>query len=386
MLRGNELKFHQLSLIKNALEPTKNNRNEEAYHLLRLFQLTGDERFRLQAEPLMPQLSKTIKQLPESHIENTVVNPQTVPLKLEDFGLSEKPNIRFCDVGGLSDVKEAIKLEMVYPKLRPNVYTQYNKTPGAGILLWGPPGCGKTMMAKAVATEIDALFVAPKMSDIMSRWLGESEKMISSLFKAAGKYEGDIVLFFDEFDSLAPKSGPSYLNRIKNQFLTEIDGIGSKRKGMLIMAATNKPFHIDSAARRPGRFEKTIFIPPPDLTSRKQIFELNLSPLMKNGILSDDVVISDLAEITEGYSGADIKAICDISRDIALSEALKNGVERKVKMEDFYNVIKKTSRSIIPWINDSIRAAKRFGEEDYYPELQKVAQLLQTVQQYESMK
>jgi len=386
MLKGNELKFHQLSLIKNALESTKSNGNEEAYHLLRLFQLTGDERFKLQAEPLMPQLSKTTKQLPESRVESTIVNPQTLPLRLEDFRLSEKPNIRFCDVGGLADVKEAIKLEMVYPKLRPNVYIQYNKTPGAGILFWGPPGCGKTMMAKAVATEIDALFVAPKMSDIMSRWLGESEKMISSLFKAAGKYEGDIVLFFDEFDSLAPKSGPSYLNRIKNQFLTEIDGIGSKRKGMLIMAATNKPFHIDSAARRPGRFEKTIFIPPPDLTSRKQIFELNLSPLIKNGILNDDVVISDLAEITEGYSGADIKAINDTSRDIALSEALKNGIERKVKMDDFYNVIKKTPRSIIPWINDSIRAAKRFGEEDYYPELQKVAQLLQTVQQYESMK
>jgi SpoVK/Ycf46/Vps4 family AAA+-type ATPase len=336
----------------------------------------GGKRSLLSTQPASAQEDSS-KRFPGNRFDNERGNHA---LEDDDFipprlVVIRKPKVRFSDIGGLTDVKEKLKLEVIYQRLRPDLYRLYNKYEAANVLLWGPPGCGKTMIAKAVATEVDSPFVAPKISEIMTRWLGESEKMISQLFKAPTMLGTDsVIVFLDEFDALVPRGGPSYVQRMKNQFLTELDGVESRPKGLMILAATNRPFIIDSAVRRPGRFEKTVFIPPPDRLARQQIFEMCLGPLSRSNVMSEDVMVAELAERTEGYSGADIKSICDSARDEALEAALRAGKQKQVTMEGLERMIGRTPKSIIPWINESIRTARRYNELGYYPELMELAE------------
>lgn len=215
--------------------------------------------------------------------------------------------ITFDDVAGLDEVKEKIEDLVITPFLYPEKARKWKVKTGGGVLLYGPPGTGKTYLAKAVAGELDAALFYVKASDIMSKWVGESEKRVAELFTMARENE-KAVIFIDEIDALLPKrtgTSSTVMQRVVPQFLAEMDGIDSRNDNILLMAATNVPWNLDPAALRPGRFDFKFYIPPPDFEARKKIFQLNLD------VPSDEIDFDLLAERTEGYTGADIKLICD---------------------------------------------------------------------------
>jgi AAA+ superfamily predicted ATPase len=230
----------------------------------------------------------------------------------EDSGFIpvEKPGLRFSDIAGLDDVKEDIRLKMIYPFTHPEAAERYKIRRGGGILLWGPPGTGKTMMARAVAGEIDAAFFTVKPSEIMSKWVGDSEGNIQALFASARKHERSIV-FIDEIEALIPSrrdSQSSVMTRLVPQILAELEGFDTSNKNpLLFIGATNEPWSLDPAVLRPGRFDEKVYVGLPDIAARKKIMELGLA----GRPLGDDVDLDALAERTEGYSGADMKNICE---------------------------------------------------------------------------
>jgi len=290
-------------------------------------------------------------------------------LSKDELIISEKPEIGFSDIGGLDNVKEEMKKAIIYPFTHKKLYDYYNQKPGGGVLLYGPPGCGKTMIAKAAATECDADFINVETSTIMSKWVGESEKSIKQVFSAARDCNRAIV-FFDEFDAVAGRRGEieDYAKRIVNELLQQMDGM-DKNDNILVLAATNEPWAIDPALRRPGRFKKLIFIPPPDLEARKAIFNIYLQKLP----LESDVDAGVLSNKTDMYSGADIKAICDDAAEIPLQEALEGKPPRKISIKDFLFVLNNRRSSIIPWQRMAIEQVRKIGEEDLFKELMKIA-------------
>lgn len=286
-------------------------------------------------------------------------------LSKDELIVSEKPDIGFEDIGGLDSVKEEMKKAIIYPFTHKKLYEYYNQKPGGGVLLYGPPGCGKTMIAKAAATECDADFINVETSTIMSKWVGESEKSIKQIFEVARECSRAIV-FFDEFDAVAGRRGEieDYAKRIVNELLQQMDGM-DKNDNILVLAATNEPWAIDPALRRPGRFKKLLFIPPPDLEARKAIFNIYLQKLP----LESNVDAGPLSNKTNMYSGADIKAICDDAAEIPLQEALEGKEARKINQDDFNNVLSNRRSSIIPWRRLAVEQVRKSGEEDIFKEI-----------------
>lgn len=287
-------------------------------------------------------------------------------LSKDDLVLKEIPKIGFSDIGGLENVKEEIRKAIIYPFSHKELYQMYGQKAGEGILLYGPPGCGKTMMAKAAAKECAADFISVKTSSIVSKWVGASEKNIKQVFETARQSEKAII-FFDEIDSVAGRRSESedYAKRVVNELLAQMDGVDTADDDLLVLAATNEPWAIDPALRRPGRFSKLVFIPEPDIDARAAIFSLN----MKKRPIADDVDVVSLAKMTESYSGADISAICKEAADIPLGEALKGGEARNIEMRDFEAAIERRKPSILSWYIEAKAAIKKTGETDVFSEL-----------------
>ncbi|HEC88671.1 MAG TPA: ATP-binding protein [Thermoplasmata archaeon] len=256
--------------------------------------------------------------------------------------LLEKPKITFNDVAGLEEVKEKIKDLIITPFLYPEIAKKWKVRTGGGVLLYGPPGTGKTLLAKAVAGELDADFFYIKASDIMSKWVGESEKKVANLFQKA-RETGKAVIFIDEIDALLPKRTGTYstvMKRVVPQFLAEMDGIDSKNDKILLMAATNVPWELDPAVLRPGRFDFKFYIPLPDFEAREKIFELNLD-IPKEENFDFDLI----AQLTEGYSGADIRLICDEAKRKMFRREIE-GKENILKTEYVIEIIDKIKPSV----------------------------------------
>ncbi|WCM36004.1 CDC48 family AAA ATPase [Sulfolobus acidocaldarius DSM 639] len=229
-----------------------------------------------------------------------------VPSGLREIYI-EVPEVHWFDIGGLEEVKEELREVVEYPLKYREVYENMSIEPPKGILLFGPPGTGKTMLAKAVATESGANFIAVRGPEILSKWVGESEKAIREIFRKA-RQAAPTVIFFDEIDSIAPIRGLStdsgVTERIVNQLLAEMDGI-EKLENVVVIAATNRPDILDPALLRPGRFDRLIYVPPPDKTARFEILKVHT----KNVPLAEDVSLEDIAEKAEGYTGADLAAV-----------------------------------------------------------------------------
>ena len=288
--------------------------------------------------------------------------------KVKELILAEKPNINFKDIAGLEEVKECIKETIVYPFKNPEDYDYYDVPTGGGILLYGPPGCGKTMMAAAAASECDAVFISIKISDIKDKYVGESEKKIKEVFNLAREHERAII-FFDEMDAIASDrsdSGTGHEKSLVNELLAQMDGVDTKGANKyLILAATNLPWTIDTALRRAGRFDNSIFIPEPDLVARKKLFEINL----KNKPVSKNVNLDELAKRTAGFASAEISQICKDAARIPLREAIKKNSRREISKADFEQVIGGMQTILASWYPKAVRELKKSGEVEGFKEL-----------------
>ena len=268
----------------------------------------------------------------------------------------EVPEVHWSDIGGLEDVKQQLREAVEWPMKSPEIFEQMGIEPPRGILLYGPPGTGKTLLAKAVATESGSNFIAIRGPEILSKWVGESEKAIRQIFRRA-RQVAPAIIFFDELDAIAPARGYRHdtsgvTDRIVNQLLTEMDGIEPLRN-VVVIAATNRPDIIDPALLRPGRFDRLIYVPPPDEKARLEIFKVHT----RNMPLAEDVDLKELARKTEGYTGADIAAVCREAAMIALREEFK---VRPIRMKHFLEALKKVPPSLT---RDVIERYERLGRE-----------------------
>jgi len=239
----------------------------------------------------------------------------------------EVPTVTWEDIGGLEDVKRELRETVQYPVEHPEKYLEYGMSPSKGVLFYGPPGCGKTLLAKAIANECQANFISIKGPELLTMWFGESEANVRDIFDKA-RAASPCVLFFDELDAIAKARGSSLgdaggaADRVINQILTEMDGMGAK-KNVFIIGATNRPDIIDPAILRPGRLDQLIYIPLPDHLSRLNIFK---STLRKSPI-SKEVDLEFLAKKTPGYSGADLTEICQRACKLAIRESIEKDIE-----------------------------------------------------------
>jgi transitional endoplasmic reticulum ATPase len=246
-------------------------------------------------------------------------------------GPVERPRVTFWDVGGMEPVKEEVRMKIIHPLAHPELYKAYGKTAGGGILPYGPPGCGKTHLARATAGEIKAGFMAVGINEILDMWIGQSERNLHEIFEQARRSR-PCVLFFDEVDALgANRSDMRHSGRqmLINQFLSEMDGIQAANEGVLVLAATNMPWQVDPAFRRPGRFDRMIFVPPPDATARAAILRI-----LCRGKPVQDIDYDLLSKRTEQFSGADLKGVLDRAIEGKLREAIKDGVPKPLTTRD----------------------------------------------------
>jgi len=282
--------------------------------------------------------------------------------------LVEVPDIKWDDIGGLEDVKEELREAIEWPLKYQELFTQMDAKPPKGLLLYGPPGTGKTLLARAVANESEANFISIKGPELLSKWVGESEKAVREVFRRA-RQAAPCVVFLDEVDSIAPVRGSGIgdnqvTERIVSQFLTELDGLVELRN-VVIIAATNRPDIVDPALLRPGRFDRLLYVPPPGLEARKQIFKIHTrkTPMMP------EVNLDDLAKMTDGYTGADIASVANTAVMLALKEhimksknpeeAQKTAKSVKVSRRHFQEALEK----IKPISSQELQAYQRFAQQ-----------------------
>jgi transitional endoplasmic reticulum ATPase len=299
--------------------------------------------------------------LPEINLEDERIPPsvlEKMEVRMEDFLNAyreitptamrevyiEVPTVEWKDIGGLDEIKQDLIEAVEWPLKNPEVFTNIGIRPPKGIMLYGPPGCGKTLLARAVATESEANFITIKGPEVFSKWVGESEKAIREVFRKA-RMASPTVIFFDEFDSLVPGRGMGYADsgvteRVISQLLTEMDGLVTL-EDVVIIAATNRPDIVDPAILRPGRFDKLIYVPEPETDSRMAIFKI----YTKKMPLGKDVNLNQLVALTKKYSGADIEAVC---REAGLNALRRDKKAKAVMAEDFKKAVEKIGPSILP--------------------------------------
>jgi len=293
---------------------------------------------------------------------------QEEELNEADAKLLSKPSINFSDVGGMSAIKREIDLKIIKPLENADLYASYGKKIGGGILLYGPPGCGKTFIAKATAGEINASFINITLNDILDMWVGQSEKNLNKYFGLARKKK-PCVLFFDEVDALGAKRSDMRMSAGKNvinQFLAELDGMEADNDGLLIIGATNAPWQLDSAFLRPGRFDRIIFVPPPDEKSKEAILQLKLKNKPQKNI---DYL--KVARKSKDFSGADLNAIIDIAVEAIIEQALQTGVPRPIETNDLLKAIKKHRASTTEWFTTARNYALFANKSGLYDDVLK---------------
>ena len=271
--------------------------------------------------------------------------------------------VTFADVGGMEAVKEEIRLKIIHPFRHPELYAAYGKRPGGGVLLYGPPGCGKTHIARATAGELDSAFLSVGLEDVLSMWFGESEQNLHDLFEQARRLS-PCVLFFDEVDALGARrtdlrSSPG--RQVINQFLVELDGISGDNEGILVLAATNAPWHVDDAFRRPGRFDRVVFVPPPDRAARGDILRIHVA-----GRLQERLDLDAVAERTEGFSGADLRAVVDGAVEARLSVSLADGVPRPITTGDLLAAVRRRKPTTAEWFRTARNYALHANQAGSY--------------------
>ena len=297
----------------------------------------------------------------------------TPKLKVIDGEVSKKTvkkgkeQITFADVAGLDDLKKTINLRIISPFYNKGLFAKFRKKVGGGVLLYGPPGCGKTFIAKATAGECKANFYPIHITDILSAYTGESELNLKSFFDKA-RFQRPSIMFFDEVDTLGySRSQSSERSRsLINTFLTEMEGIDTSTDEVLVMAATNTPWDVDNALKRPGRFDRLIFVAPPDKKAREQIFKLKLA-----GRYVEEIDVATLAAQTEFFSGADIENVIELATENVLAEILTTGNERPIATNDLLHTLEELQPSTLDWLRTAKNYVKYANQSGLYNDVEK---------------
>jgi SpoVK/Ycf46/Vps4 family AAA+-type ATPase len=274
--------------------------------------------------------------------------------------------ITFADVGGMDDVKARLGRAFLQPLKTPELYRKFGRRVGGGLVLYGPPGCGKTFIARAVAGEIGARFVSVGLNDVLDMWLGESERKLHEIFENARRRAPTLV-FLDEIDALGQRRTNlkhSAGRNVVNQLLAELDGIGGRNEGVFFLAATNHPWDLDTALRRPGRFDRLLFVPPPDVKARAEILALKLRdrPTAK-------IDFARIAKATGGFSGADLGALADAALDLAIEKSVAGGREIPVDDALLHAALRDLRSSTRPWFETARNYAVYANEGGTYDDL-----------------
>lgn len=305
-------------------------------------------------------------------------NLSLLKTKLKVIDGEEKPrtvqkkshHVTFEDVAGLEDLKKTITLRIISPFYNKGLFAKFKKKSGGGVLLYGPPGCGKTFIARATAGECKANFYPVHITDIIDPYIGVSERNLKGIFDKA-RFQKPSIMFFDEVDTIGfsrSKSSASHRGII-DTFLSEMEGIDTSTDEVLVMAATNTPWDVDNALKRPGRFDRLIFVAPPDEEARKQIFQLKLSDRF-----TENIDVELLAQKTEFFSGADIENVIEIATENVLSEILTTGNERPLNTDDMLEALSNQQPSTLDWLRTAKNYVRYSNQGGLYNDIEKYLQ------------
>jgi SpoVK/Ycf46/Vps4 family AAA+-type ATPase len=280
----------------------------------------------------------------------------------------EKSAVTLADVGGMEEVKKRLELAFLGPLRNPQLRTLFGKSLRGGLLLYGPPGCGKTFLARAVAGEMGAAFISLSIVDVLAMWVGSSERNLHDLFQSA-RAHAPCVLFLDEIDALGHKRSQinsSSMRTVVNQLLTELDGVDGNNDGVFVLAATNAPWDIDAALRRPGRLDRTVLVLPPDTAARAAILEYHLRDRPIAGIDLKAVAVA-----TEHFSGADLAHVCETAAEFAMRDSIATGEIRMISQADMLTAAREVRPSTEAWFGTARNVAMFANESGEYDDLAK---------------
>jgi SpoVK/Ycf46/Vps4 family AAA+-type ATPase len=277
----------------------------------------------------------------------------------------ERATVTLADVGGMADVKKRLEVSFLGPLRNPKLRSLFGKSLRGGLLLYGPPGCGKTFLARAVAGEMGAAFISLSITDVLNMWVGSSERNLHDLFESA-RGHAPCVLFLDEIDALGHKRSQlqSSMRTVVNQLLTELDGVQGGNEGVFVLAATNAPWDVDSALRRPGRLDRTVLVLPPDQVARASILEFHLRDRPVAGI-----DLNQVAAATEHYSGADLAHLCETAAEYAMRDSITSGEIRMIGQADMLAAAREVRPSTDAWFSTARNVAMFANESGEYDDL-----------------
>lgn len=274
------------------------------------------------------------------------------------------PMINFSDLGGMDELKDRIRMSIIHPFKNKALFAKFKKKTGGGILMYGPPGCGKTLVSRATAGECGAHFMNISIHEILSKWIGEAEQRVHELFETARRKSPSII-FIDEIDALCVKrSDAGNSASLVNTLLNEIDGAAHHNEDVLVIGATNTPWRIDSAFRRPGRFDHVLFVPPPDALARVSVFELALKDIPQ-----EKINLGKLAKISEKFSGADIVACVQAASEQVISQIISTGKESNLTEKALLQAVKKHRATTLEWLEQATNYASFANQSGLYDDL-----------------
>ena len=277
--------------------------------------------------------------------------------------------IGFDDVGGLDDVKREIRRRIITPFLKPSLFQRFKRQSGGGILLYGPPGCGKTLLARATAGECGAKFYNVSITDVLDMYIGESERKLHEIFEQARR-TAPAVIFFDEIEAIGGKrqhAREATSAKVVSQFLTELDGFSQDNHQVLVLGATNVPWAVDPAFRRPGRFDRVLFVPPPDAEARRIILDL----LLDGRPVAEGIDLRDIVRRTSGHSGADLRNLVDTAADEAIEASIASGKETDISLQHLRDALEQIRPTTLEWLTSAKNHARYANQGGQYDEVLK---------------